>query len=320
METNLSELVETRLNKPCVIVGPGPTMLDFPYKDFNGTIITIGDAALRGKNIFNPDFWVCSNSHFPVPDISYHLEIINSFKTTTFLFSETELYGLLWQKSDDYLKSNLKVNWVMFDERHFLGKKCNPIKKCCNLIRSRNNSFTIQELVSKVYKFDEVAKQGGTVFEYALCLALILGCNPIYIQGVDLPISVNNKKIDYFRIGDLGQEYLVRNELEDELKILYKKTFQDISKQSKRQITETFPSIINKFQYLIKKIFNLISKKKLTGFSGTINTILNNCEIYSKIAKENNIKIYNLSPNSTLKKVKNIDYLDPKNIKLHQQT
>ena len=38
METNLSELVETRLNKPCVIVGPGPTMLDFPYKDFNGTI------------------------------------------------------------------------------------------------------------------------------------------------------------------------------------------------------------------------------------------------------------------------------------------
>ena len=57
-ETNLSELVETRLNKPCVIIGPGPTMLDFPYKDFNGTIITIGDAALRGKNIFNPDFWV----------------------------------------------------------------------------------------------------------------------------------------------------------------------------------------------------------------------------------------------------------------------
>ena len=125
-----------------------------------------------------------------MPDISYHLEIINSFKTTTFLFSETELYGLLWQKSDDYLKSNLKVNWVMFDERHFLGKKCNPIKKCCHLIRSRNNSFTIQELVSKVYKFDEVAKQGGTVFEYALCLALILGCNPIYIYTrVDLPIS-----------------------------------------------------------------------------------------------------------------------------------
>ena len=234
MEINFSEITGNKLNIPCVITGPGPSMLDFPYEDFEGTIISIGDAALRGKGVFVPDFWVCSNSHFPVPEINYHLEIINSFNRTTFVFSETELYGLLWKKSAEYLNTKLKVDWLMFDERHFEGKSCYPKKNCCDLIKSRDGVYTIQELVSKIYKSKEFAKQGGSVFEYALCLALILGCNPIYIQGVDLPIAENKKEIDYFQVGDLGQEYFVKPELEEELKVLYKKTFKDISYQSKK--------------------------------------------------------------------------------------
>ena len=252
METNLSYLINKKYNSPCLIIGPGPTMSEFPYNDFNGTIISIGDAAIRGKHLFTPNYWVCSNSHFPVPEIEYHLEIINDFKDTTFLFAETELYGLLWNKSQEFLNNNLKVKWILFDERHFQGKNCNPKKKCCDLINYKDGAYTIQELVSKIYKSDKIARQGGTVFEYALCLALILGCNPIYIQGVDLPTSGSFSKPDFFEKGDLGQMYFVEKKNKVKLEKLYEKTFKDISSKS-RELSKNNTSLS-----LSKKISNIL--------------------------------------------------------------
>jgi hypothetical protein len=319
MEINFSEIIKNKNNEPCVIVGPGPTMLDFPYKDFDGTIITIGDAALRGRDILVPDFWVCSNSHFPVPEINYHLDIINSFNETIFVFAESELYGLLWKKSDEYLNKNLKINWLMFDERHFNGKSCFPRKQCCDLIKTRSGVHTIQELVSKIFKSKEVAKQGGTVFEYALCLSLILGCNPIYIQGVDLPILENKKKIDYVKVGDLGQEYLDRPEFEKELKAFYKKTSNDISIQSKKISKMKIVYLFLKINILINKIYSYIFGNKKKGFYESIDVILNNCKIYAKIAKENNIQIFNLSANSTLRKLENINFLSSNELKINSK-
>lgn len=314
METNLSFLINKNYNKPCLIVGPGPTMSNFPYKEFKGSIISIGDSAIRGKDLFIPDFWVCSNSHFPVPEIDYHLKVINNFINTTFLFAETELYGSLWSKSQKFLNKNLKVNWAVYDERHFQGKDCNPRKKCCDLIECKNGVYTIQELVSKIYKNNEIAKQGGTVFEYALCLSLILGCNPIYIQGVDLPISGSFAKPNFFERGDLGQEYFVENKNKTLLENLYKKTFKDISIKAK-ELEKNKPSlnILKKIFYLLKKYYKYFMNRT-EGFSEVIDLILHNCSIYSDIAVKNNKKIFYLSSKSSLKFVKNMNYKDPRDL------
>jgi hypothetical protein len=348
MEINFSDIVNKHINKPCLIVGPGPTMANFPYDKFKGTIISVGDAAIRGKDLFVPNYWVSSNSHFPVPEIDFHLEIINSFINTTFLFAQTELYAFLWDKSQNYLNNNLKVNWLMYDERHHKGYRCFPNKKCCTLINNREGFFTIQEFVSKIYKHDQVAKQGGTVFEYALCLSLILGCNPIYIQGIDIPFKTkkkldiknnldffNNLKeifsnilkyrlirpLNYFEEGDLGQKYFINTNYKKELVDLYKKTSDIVRKRAKKVSRQNYLFFTIRIKNFITKFLKYILIKKkykqnAPGFSDSIDKILYNLNIYSTIIDKNNKNIFYLSPKSNLSKVKNIKFLNFKDLKI----
>ena len=139
MELKLENLINKEKSNTCLILGPGETMMDFPFKKFNGKIIVIGDAALRGKGVFVPDYWVASNNHFPVPYLSLHRKIINNFNKTIFLFAESTLHDHLWKKSINTLKKLLKVKWVLYDERHFDFKKCIPEKKCCKYINKKNH-------------------------------------------------------------------------------------------------------------------------------------------------------------------------------------
>ena len=316
MELKLENLINKEKSKSCLILGPGETMMDFPFKRFNGKIIVIGDAALRGKGMFVPDYWVISNNHFPVPYLSLHRKIINNFNKTIFLFAESTLHDYLWKKSINTVKKLLKVKWVFYDERHFDFKKCIPEKKCCKYINKKKDYSTIQELVSKIYKHNSRATLGGSVFEHALALALIMGFSKIYIQGVDLPTKANKnlikKKDISVRYGELGYNYAIDNidqkNIIDIEKIQFK-TKMIIEKQS----SKVFNIENNLFNYLcyytLKILTKFLIKKKYPNFNNEIRKILNNIKIYSDIAKKNKIKIHNLSLKSNLNKVKNITYL-----------
>ena len=39
MEINFTDIINKHLNKPCLIVGPGPTMANFSYDKFKGVIV-----------------------------------------------------------------------------------------------------------------------------------------------------------------------------------------------------------------------------------------------------------------------------------------
>lgn len=320
MEQNLENLINKEKSKTCLILGPGKTMTDFPFKKFKGKIIVIGNSAIRGQKLFTPDYWVISNSHFPVPYIKFHREIINKFKTTTFLFSDSALHSHLWQRSINVLRKKLNVNWVLFDDRHFLFQKCKPELKCCNYIYKNKNYSNIQELVSQKYNYKEVAKIGGTVFEYALALSLILGFSKIYIQGVDLPFKINKKKNkmiknnDLLKYGELGYEYSTNFD---------RKILSDLKKiniKTQKLIKKKYISIFNKKNNILKQlIYKIIKKvrseffnnfKNYPAFSDDKKLIINNISLYSKIAKKNKIKIFNLSKNSTLNKIKYILYIE----------
>ena len=316
MELKLENLINKEKSKSCLILGPGETMMDFPFKKFDGKIIVIGDAALRGKGMFVPDYWVISNNHFPVPYLSLHRKIINNFNKTIFLFAESTLHDYLWKKSINTVKKLLKVKWVFYDERHFDFKKCIPEKKCCKYINKKKNYSTIQELVSKIYKHNSRATLGGSVFEHALALALIMGFSKIYIQGVDLPTKANKnlikKKDINVRYGELGYNYAIDNidqkNIIDIEKIQFK-TKMIIEKQSSK-VFNIENNIFNYLCYYTSKILTkFLIKKKYPNFNNEIRKILNNIKIYSDIAKKNKIKIHNLSLKSNLNKVKNITYL-----------
>lgn len=320
MEIDFEDIIGKEKNKPCLIVGPGPTMNDFPYNKFNGTIISIGDSALRGKSFFSPNYWISSNGAFIIPEIDLHLKIINSFKNTTFLFAETEMYNSLWKKSQKYLEKNLRVKWLMFDERHFNGQICKPKRNCCDLIKKRSEDvFTIQELASKIYNFDERATQGATVFEYALALALILKCNPIYIQGIDLPFG--KKKIQFnkdmheidFYLGRSGHGYFVDTDYKSEIIEMYKMTNKIIFERSNLLSKKSLTFFISRMYNFFIKIYKLCFENRFS-LEKDWDVISKNINIYLKICLINNIKVFYLNKSSNLKLMKNIRFINSSDI------
>jgi len=292
MEYSFNDIKNKHKNKACIIVSPGPNLAKFNYKKFNGKIICIGDSILRGRKFFNADYWICANNEFPNPNIKWHLEIINRFKKTFFIFSDTALYDLVWKKSNLYLNKNLKVKWIAYDDRHIKKKKCFKELRCCKLLveEKNKNKLTIQEYVSNMYSHSKICKPfGSTVAEKALSLGLILGCNPILLHGIDLPENQSDHK--YFKDNFSA------------------KVMSKVSKETK-QINRTY-YIRNMYfiEYLkeIKlKIVNLFFKKTVYGLNK--NKTLNNFQILLRIAKKNNIKIISLSNQSSLMKLKNIIY------------
>ena len=47
MRLHIKNLINKHKNVPCVVVGSGPTMADFDYKNFKGIIIAIGTSIYR---------------------------------------------------------------------------------------------------------------------------------------------------------------------------------------------------------------------------------------------------------------------------------
>ena len=298
MEYSFDDLRNKHKNIPCIIVSPSPDLMNFNYKDFKGKIICIGDSIIRGREFLNANYWISANNEFPNPNIKWHLKIINKFKKTFFVFSDTALYDLIWSKSNKFLKKNIKVKWLAYDDRHLNKKPCNPILKCCSLLQDEKNknNITIQEYISNMYKENFFCQPfGSTVAEKALALALILGCNPIILQGIDLP----EKKIHHKYYPDKYADRIIKKvsvETKKFYRVFYLKNlyFKEYFKEFSTKINNLFSN---------KTVFGLTKKKTLKNF-----------QILFNIAHKNNIEVISLSKKSSLLKLKNLKYKSWKNI------
>ena len=104
---NFRDLNKTMSSK-CVIVGSAPSLSEFNYKEFSGKIFTLGDAAIRGKDHFRPDYWISCNGLFPVPGLKIHTKILNTFKKTTFIYSKIQIQSQDFKK---FFKNILKIKF-----------------------------------------------------------------------------------------------------------------------------------------------------------------------------------------------------------------
>lgn len=307
MQNNIEDFIDIHLNQPILLVGSSPNLSDFPYKDFKGKIITFGDAIFRGRKLFKADYWIAANNEFPIPDIPMHLKLINSFSETTFIFSDSAAYDILFKKSETFLEKNLNVNWCCYDERHFGGKKCRPRRRCCELVDKYPGRLTLTELVAKKYNHNKIAKQGMTIAENALALALLMGCNPIYIQGVELPLTMAeykyypDKEMDTFikdtdvLIGEMYKKFYKKNPL-----TFFKMYIPAVYRRLK---SIALPTDI-KHKPNVKSAFAIFGLEK----------VLSNFKIYNDIAEKNNIEIFNLSYNSNLNLNPTFKYLNSNEI------
>ena len=60
-------------------------------------------------------------------------------------------------------------------------------KKCCHKIEE--GRLTIQEQLQLLSSAEEHMGPGVSVGFYALLFAILMGCNPIYVAGLDLEVS-----------------------------------------------------------------------------------------------------------------------------------
>jgi len=305
MEIQLKELFNKHKNIPCVIVGGSQTMMDFDYKKFKGIKISIGSSILRIYKKFNINYLVTANNEFPVPEIPFHLNFLNKLnKSITWVTSDTACYSALFSEDRKIWDKKLKINYCKYDDRHFKKKNCSPKNKCCEFLKIYPNRETIYESLFSFYnEKNSIKKTGTTVAEIGLVLALILGCNPIFLQGVDIP-----KK--HYHGKQLGQKYYgYQSKFADNL--LDKTT-------SFLRIKYFFFYLRNaRFKPYLTRLYQRIVIGKNNSFFSLTNFHESRKIFYylGKFAKKKNTRLIVLSKNSTLRSVKNFEYLDSSTIK-----
>lgn len=275
--------------RPCLVVGPAPTAADFPYASFKGVYLTCGDTPLRMRGLFTPGYWVNANNEFPVPE--EHLETINGLPNTVFIFSDSVAYSHR-QIDPEFLRDSLKVDWFAYDQRHFGGKPCKDTRlKCCRLLDLYPGRPTLQEFMQRRYGRPAHYSPGSTVAIHSLAFAILLGCNPIYLQGIELPRFAKDYAYWEPPPGADGEAGRVKLSAGNSLKRLGKTLLHKVSGNFFRGAAEQSP------------------------FFGDLPEILSDFEYLAELAADNGIKIYNLSPTSTLNEVRAIKLLSPEAVK-----
>jgi len=306
--------------KSCLIIGGANNFNEFPIKNFKGVIITVGDVILRGKKIFHSNYWLASNEFFPIPEVKSHLNLINSFKKTYFIFSDTNSYGNYRFKSENFLKKKLKINWFAWDHIHLNKKKCKIKKNCCDLIDSQDRS--IKDYLKKKFKLSQtLSYPAGTIAIEAIAFAMILGCKKIFFTGIELPLKKKDHLDNYYKDNTKIQKQC--DNLFHDAFIEYSRAEYKIKNTFIYFLKYLFVSKFTKFYIFIKDFIKLnINFKKLTiksAFEEDLKYIKGNLNLIAKIAKVKNIKLYNHSRSSLLNYVKNINQIKLSDLKKYNE-
>lgn len=222
MKINTSEIINKHRNVPCVIAAHGPSLNLNKEKIIQAQkqkkIIRFSVNNWWDYFEDNPDYWILSSTVFTM---ERYFNFLNEKKLTVFYSDDGDF------TSKDFLEKNANFDWLVYDQRHWKKKNCIEILKdfkghylknknfdykeygnnmimwqpprhlsnfglaldgkCCSMnIPARN---TIQETLMQISGIDEHYSTGDTVAFHAIAFAIIMGCNPIYVSGMDLDYS-----------------------------------------------------------------------------------------------------------------------------------
>ncbi len=161
----LSNLRNKHLNQPCVLIGGGPSINKMDLNDFKDMVsIACNGFYLKHSDLdYQPTYYTVED---PLPAADNTFEILST-------------------ESTKIIPYDLRYIFRDFDDSEVIY---------CNFRRSKvsykNKSFPLfsDDFLSESY-------WGGTVMYLNIQLAHYLGCNPIYICGVDLSYTVPNSVV-----------------------------------------------------------------------------------------------------------------------------
>ena len=175
----LKEIIDTEKNKTAFVCGLGPSLsesIEYIRKNRNEIVlICCNDVDLNTDLV--PDYWVFANSIQTFPSMINRFE---KYKDVTIVHSDSvDATPKEWIEPHT---TNLK--YIGYDQRHFNNSTCNDCPNGCrNFIDGR---LTIQEELQKYTNFNSRYSPGDTVAIHMTALSILLGCNKVYITGVDL--------------------------------------------------------------------------------------------------------------------------------------
>ena len=266
--------------KPCLVAGTASSIINFPYSDFRGIYVTCGDGPLRMSNLFKADYWVNANDVFPVPE--KHLDIINSYSDTVFVFADSVTYSTR-KINLKFLRDSLNVSWFAYDQRHFNQQPCkDKYRYCCDLLEVYPGRITLQEYVQKKFNRLNHYSTASSVAIHALAFAILLGCTPIFLQGIEIP----RYRDDY--------KYLSNPQLDN---LAYYAEYGKWVTMGRRFGGN-----------LLRKIG---LKERNSAFAADLPQILSDFSYLIDLAHDNQIQIYNLSKTSTLNEIEELELIEP---------
>lgn len=190
-----------------VILGSSRSVKNF--KTFGGPAYTIavGDLPIRAPKLGPFDLWVTCNTEFPQPFKRHHLSLMLNSNC-----KQIALSTIAWNDSKEevrleallQLQSHHKPIFMFFDQRHFAGNRCDPIRNCCVIFEHLKQKITIQELIQQTFLGREKSYGfGHTVAIHALAIGILKNPKRIYLYGIDLPSeSLNYRHYkQYAKIG-----------------------------------------------------------------------------------------------------------------------
>ena len=264
-------------NRPALVMGSSPTVKVVSNFPFDGIRIGVGDMPVRAPEFGPYDYWVCANSYYPLPWNKKHRKDIEDSGARTLIASMSPLHSTDPERAkfdalEEFFESDFNV---LYEQRHFHNATCNPQEICCDVSRRFELGKPIQELLGYlVLSENPVYSEGATVGLHGYALAVLLGANPIYISGIDLPTTTKKYRAykNWFRPGE---------------------------------------GLRGKSLRLIRDFLD--SGKELNDFGNAgLDNILNDFRVISELANSIGIKTICLSENSFLNSLENIHFLELK--------
>lgn len=166
MELKINDIFDAKKGHKCFTMGCGGSLnkqIQYLEEIKKKGIVLLGCGEWYLSHNICPDYWVVANN---VQTIERDIKIFNYYNSTI-------LYADSVDKTDkEFIYKNLKRNFIAYDERNF-----NSLDK---------SKMTIQEKLQEYTGYNKRYLGGYTVALHMLAFSIILGCNPIYISGIDL--------------------------------------------------------------------------------------------------------------------------------------
>jgi len=163
------------------------------------------------KNDVKPDYWLRSFPQRPSIELDYEYYNEHTKGGVTLLSCD-----VVDSSSLESAMENLTCSYLPFDLRHFNRQSCQDnfskdpkwflpryftfFSDCCN----RKGRITLQEELKRYTDYDELySPSTHTSAINMIAFAIIMGCNPIYINGMDLDYNISTESHAELKEGEI---------------------------------------------------------------------------------------------------------------------